>query len=949
MAGQKFPEVGLRAVFELTGFQTGYRKYQTMMRDIDRTTQQTTKGVGQATKGLTGDVVRSFSEFARRSTIVQDAYDNLRPGAALAEMQRMSAAFLDLGRKAQVNVTVFDHLVNSGLDFGQAMQVAGGQIQFNLGAFDRLIQKGVDADQAFQLVTSGAADASKSVTVLGRSFSIMAVATGAAVAVLKIGIQVVRDSVESYEELAEATRQVHYQTGLLTQEASAWVNVSRAAGISTATSARAMTSFLGKVAELRREQLANVQSTSRFAWAMDFLKVEILDTNDQLKPTAQLLQEINEAVQALGPGYDTTAAATALFGYSGRFLLPILADQEQTLADMEAQAQSLGATLTSLDRENYEDLRKANIRLQQAFQGIKNEIARGWVPAITAAKNALADFLNFFRQIDARMRAFSATADAVRKGQVSLAEATKYYADQLQYFLGIENEAARAAEQGAQDRFAAAQKTASEIAAAEAKIRVEREKTLKQLDRIKTQLNQKLADIDRDAARQWADILVNRQREAMDRALQLAWRLDDLRSAYNDRLDAIERDFAKRWDDILVKRQRDAIERAMRLAWQYEDLARATAQRRADVLRDYAEREVEQRREVQRRIRDLERDAQQKREDLEREHQRRLRDIQQDFLDTAQEAARRNDAVAVARAMRARARAVRDEEQRYQDSQRDLAESLTRRREEIERDRQEREADQRRELERALRRIEENYQQQLRELARQQAREAILREQQYRWEREDFEKAKAEQLQAAQDAYDKQIEELEKAQKREAILRAIQYRRQAEDFNRNWRRRILDARRWYQLERDDLAAHLNYTAQQLEQAYVVWIQRAAAAAATAARTIAVAWASEISRYQHYLSTRTTGTGTGSVGGGRLYMAEGGVVEASSPTTIVMGEAGPETGVFLPGRASSLSVSHSFGKLGVDFQGLPAGMSTQQVQSIVYAVMTQLAKGIQIPR
>jgi hypothetical protein len=63
----------------------------------------------------------------------------------------------------------------------------------------------------------------------------------------------------------------------------------------------------------------------------------------------------------------------------------------------------------------------------------------------------------------------------------------------------------------------------------------------------------------------------------------------------------------------------------------------------------------------------------------------------------------------------------------------------------------------------------------------------------------------------------------------------------------------------------------------------------------------------------------------------------------------MGEGGPETGVFLPGRPSSLSVNHSFGRLGVDFQGLPGGMNTQQVENIVYAVVTQIAKGIQVPR
>jgi len=45
----------------------------------------------------------------------------------------------------------------------------------------------------------------------------------------------------------------------------------------------------------------------------------------------------------------------------------------------------------------------------------------------------------------------------------------------------------------------------------------------------------------------------------------------------------------------------------------------------------------------------------------------------------------------------------------------------------------------------------------------------------------------------------------------------------------------------------------------------------------------------------------------------------------------------------------MNVNHNFGRLGVDFNGLPGGMGTTQVQEIVYATMVQLAKGVQVPR
>jgi len=947
-----FPQIGLRAVFEISGFQQNYSRYQTMMRDVDRSTQQAANKVNQATRKLTQDVARSFGDFARKSSIVQDAFNNLRPEAAIQEYQRLAQAFADLGDKAQVNVGVFDHLVNSGLSFTQAMQVAGGQINFNVEAFDRLINKGVDAEDAFQRIASGAGAAGESISFMGRSFSVTAVAVAAVTATLRVGYQIVRDSVEAYTELAEATRQVSLQTGLLTQEASGWVAVAQAAGLSTATSERAMTSFLSKVADLRRDIATGEELTSDFALAMQTLGISVTDSQGNLRTTEALLNDVNRAFQGLGPGIVSAQLATDLFGYSGRFLLPILVDQTKSLADMQAQAEDLGTTLTSLDRQGYEELRKANIRLQQALQGIKNEIARGWVPAITAAKNALADFINVFRQVDARLRAGSDLIDSLKQGYVGLAQIADYYSSRVDFYLGKESEAARAAEQAAQDRADAAQNAAAIVGKSEEQIQAEREKTLAQLDDLKGKLVQKLEDIERDAQRYWEDIYINRQRDAIDRAIQLSFRMEDLRQALNDRMRSIEEDFAKRWENILVKRQRDAIERAIREAQKLEDLVRQTEQRRQDLIRDYNEREVEQRRDLQRRIEEAERDARERREELEREHQKRLEDIRLDYLDTVEEAARQNDAVAVARAVRQRNRELRDEERRFSDEQAELSRSLQQKREEIERDRREREADQRAELERALQRVEENYQRQLEELARQRERERALRELQYQWELEDFNQAKREQIEAAQDWYDEQIADLEKSQERERILREIQYRRQLEDFNRNQRRLFEDARRWYETERNELAAHLNLTGQQLEFAYQVWMQQAAAAAQQAAAAVAAAWASEITRYQHLLPTGGAGQSNVGIIGGRgigISMAEGGVIHASSPTTVVMGDAGPETGIFLPGRGGTMNVNHNFGQLGVNFGGLPGGVDTAQIKSIVYQTMIQLAKNVQVKK
>jgi hypothetical protein len=973
---QKYPAIGLRAEFILSAFIPGARKYLNETARIDRATQQTAQRINRATQRMTQDVARSFTDFARKSSIVRDAFDNLRPEAAIQEYQRLSQAFSDLGDNARVNVDVFDQLVNAGVGVADAMRVAGGQVQFNLQAFDSLIQRGIGVEEAFRQASGGAEALSGKISILGREFSVMAVSTSAAIAALRLGVRIIRESNEEYDEFAEATRRVRLQTGLLTQEASAWVTVLETSGVSTATAERSLTNFLGKVADLRRDMLEGEELTSDFAKAMGTLGISVVDSQGNLRTTEEILNDVNRAFQRLGPGIVSAQLATDLFGYSGRQLLPIFVDQEQSLADLTDEVERYGASLGAIDRQQFEDLRNSQTRLRESTRGLRLEIGRGWVEARTEFNNFLAEFLNGFRKLDAAVRAGASIWESLQQGQTEVFTNGQFLIEQYQKFLTGESETARAAEESAQARANAAQDLAAKVGASESEIREEREKTLKQLDEIKTRLIQKLDEIDRDAERKWADILVNRQRDAFDRSLQVTFRLIDIQAAYRERLDAIEADFAKRWEDILVNRQRDALLRGIRLAQRYEDLARSAEQRRADAIRDSAERGVRIRREAQRRTEDVERDARRRREELERDHQRRLRDIRQEFLGTALEAARRNDAVTVARAQRQRARELRDEQQRYEDERRDQEDALRQRREDIERDRQQREQDHRQELERELRRIEENYARQREALERQNQREREIREIQYQWEKEDFDAAKAEQLQAAEEWRQRQLDELQKAFDREEILRRIQYERQEIDFNKAWQRRIDDAQEWYERERDELAEHLNLTGRQLELAYEVWIRAAAEAAAATARAAADALASEIVRYQHLLTEmqRTqAGLAPGAAapvapqqplqtrrneqgvyvpvvpGAPIISQAEGGVVQASGPTNVIMGDAGPEMGVFLPGGGRSMNINHSFGRLGVDFQGLPGGMNTQQVQSIVYAVVTQLAKGIQVPR
>jgi len=71
------------------------------------------------------------------------------------------------------------------------------------------------------------------------------------------------------------------------------------------------------------------------------------------------------------------------------------------------------------------------------------------------------------------------------------------------------------------------------------------------------------------------------------------------------------------------------------------------------------------------------------------------------------------------------------------------------------------------------------------------------------------------------------------------------------------------------------------------------------------------------------------------------MQHGGIVSANQPTHVMMGEGGPEVAAFMP-VSGSMSVNHSFGRLGIDLNG-GGGMETRQIESVVYSAMKSVAE------
>ncbi|HUT18976.1 MAG TPA: hypothetical protein VM366_07435 [Anaerolineae bacterium] len=833
---QNYPSIGLLAVLKLSGFEKEQQKYTRLVRDMEKATKQAADTMNK----------------------------DMRQGAAQAQN-----ALAGLSRATDADIRKINELVGQGYSLAEAMA-------------------------AVQKDTSGAAG---TVTILGKTFSVAAVAAATLTLAIGAGLKAVQQSLRDYTAYAEAVRVLHYQTGLLAEEASGWTVVAQAAGISSATFERSLTSLLGKAEELQADLKAGRENTSDFGRAVDILGLRLSNADGTLRSTDELLAAINARFQALGPGATSASLATDLFGYSGRALLPLLVDQNRSLQDWIIYASEVGATIDSADLPSYEAWRTATLELTLAGQGLGNELAQSLIPTLTSLATWTTNTMRSWRELNAEWgKAHGAWLglDTALEAELERARAAgdTERVRQLERLSGIQSEVTRSEAELAQQRFEAGQ-AAARAAYEERQLAKEREKTLDQLADLREKLGEQLLDLERSYSQRLEDVERQRGRDELTRALQLHWRLIDLQQDATDaRLDAV----------------------------------RAAAEKAADAERD-----------TWRALMDAEQDAREDREDAERDHMERLADIRQDYLDTVQEAARKNDAVAVARAMREQAREQRDEQKRYTEEQGDLARNLDRERAEIQEDAAERASDQAANLARTLRNLE--------------------------------------------DAHTDRLAELALQGDRERTLRQIAEANQEADLILSFQRQEAEALLSYGRQRTDLGENLGLVGAEIDRAIRNWGTNAALVAGEEAtkiaKAVAVAWTSEINRYAFTLPYSPTSPeilqykyllpqpqaerppivvaqpnalGEWSIPGHpMIQMAEGGIVHATSPTTVMFGEAGPETGYFVPGGASSLSVHHTFGGMAHEFLGLPGGLNTQQMEQIAYEAITKVAKDIVMAR
>lgn len=391
---------------------------------------------------------------------------------------------------------------------------------------------------------------------------------------------------------------------------------------------------------------------------------------------------------------------------------------------------------------------------------------------------------------------------------------------------------------------------------------------------------------------------------------ELNKKLADLATQRGERLAKIELQNARRDEDIAIQRNRQMEDADRQLGRRREDAERTNAKARERIACDNAKRITDVEKENRSKRRALVLETQRAREDLERTHQENLFQINQKATDTIGEAARRNDAVAIAQALRQKQRDLRDDQRSSQIEKQDLERDLQEKRQRVDED--------------ATLSMEKARQQAAQQLADQQANEL---------EQEDS---------------------LKLSLQRQEEDRNLAWTRQNEDLVMARDRQLEDLDLWYAAEQEKLEANLK---KQTEIA-VSGVQKSGVAIAQAATkavsdvaesTIGLSASEQWRQRGKYLGSETTPSSIGlseedqrRLRGSFLRRAEGGLDIVNRPTKFLAGEAGPELAAFVPLRDTNLTIG---GRVGVDVAGVPSGMDVGAIQQIVFAAMQIVAKGI----
>lgn len=203
------------------------------------------------------------------------------------------------------------------------------------------------------------------------------------------------ESTKRVLDFITATNALSQVLGVSSQQAAGFVFQAEELGVSVDTVTEAYRTFsdrLGRATGLFGEQN---RSSKQMSEAMKSLGINVLDASGHVRSMGEIIPEVADAIQKLGPGIETTAIATALFGQRSDELIPGLLKGAEGLRHAAEMAEKLGFNLTHVETRQLRDATVATNDLQKAMDALFLDVAKGLAPMLPGLAKDIVDIVGF--------------------------------------------------------------------------------------------------------------------------------------------------------------------------------------------------------------------------------------------------------------------------------------------------------------------------------------------------------------------------------------------------------------------------------------------------------------------------------------------------------------------------------------------------------------------------
>lgn len=212
---------------------------------------------------------------------------------------------------------------------------------------------------------------------LKTGFLVIAAAAAAAATAIAASL---KHTIDKADEMGKAAQKI----GVPIEKLSALAYAADLSGVSFETLSKSM----GKLAQSMSDSLVN--TTGNAARAFSVLGIAVKDNAGNLRSSSDVLADVAAKFKGMEDGAGKTALAMAIFGKSGKELIPLLNSGADGLAAMTAEAEKLGIVIDQKTFEAAERFNDSLTRLGYVQEGMSIQITGKLAPAL----NALATYFN---------------------------------------------------------------------------------------------------------------------------------------------------------------------------------------------------------------------------------------------------------------------------------------------------------------------------------------------------------------------------------------------------------------------------------------------------------------------------------------------------------------------------------------------------------------------------